>query len=107
LQSLKEVDSDVEESAERNIEQKVNAIVTPATNFETALVEMMKVLHMIVEKLDKPKETYRKPWRPAEQQKRGVIVCWGCGEVGHLRTKCMRPTGNATPAQGNASRPQA
>ena len=37
---------------------------------ETALMEMMKALHMIVGKLEKPKGTFRKPWRPSEQEKR-------------------------------------
>jgi hypothetical protein len=107
LQSLEEDNSDGEENAVSSNDQTVNVIATPVTSFETALLEMMKMLNVIAGKLDKPKGVYKKPWRPATPQMKGALICWGCGEVGHVKTRCTNPTGNVTPAQGNASRPQA
>jgi Asp/Glu/hydantoin racemase len=74
---------------------------------EMAWTKTMEMLHMLVRKLEEPKEAFKKAWRQLQQEKKASVVCRGCGEVGHLRNQCKQPTGKTTPMSENASRPQA
>jgi hypothetical protein len=105
IQSMRGDNSD-QELVIPKVQQEVSTIVASATNMEMAWTEVMEMLHMLVRKLEEPKETFKKPWRQWKQEQKASVVCRGCGEAGHFRTECRQPTGKTTPMSENASRPQ-